>query len=188
VTPSPPAPDRPRRRSLASRRLTATVGSAIFFAAAPAIVAGVIPWSLTHWRAGEPYPGTIAIECLGALMIAIGTITLVDAFVRFVTEGLGTPAPVAPTEQLVVGGLYRHVRNPMYIAVIAIVIGQALVRGRPILFAYAAAIGFAMATFVRGYEEPALARQFGDEYERYRREVPRWWPRMHAWDPTNRRR
>jgi protein-S-isoprenylcysteine O-methyltransferase Ste14 len=187
VKPPPPPPDPRQRRSLASRRLTATVGSAIFFAGAPAIVAGVIPWSLTHWRQGEPYPGKIAMQCLGGLMVAIGTVTLVNAFVRFVIEGLGTPAPVAPTEQLVVGGLYRHVRNPMYIAVIGIVVGQALVLQRPVLLAYAATIGFAMAAFVRGYEEPALTRQFGEQYQCYRREVPRWWPRMHAWDPTNRR-
>jgi protein-S-isoprenylcysteine O-methyltransferase Ste14 len=187
VTQASPPPDHPRRPSLAARRLTAAIGSAIFFAGAPAVVAGVVPWSLTHWRAGDPFPGTIAIQCLGALIIATGTIVLINAFVRFVTEGLGTPAPVAPTEQLVVGGLYRHVRNPMYLAVIGIVLGQALVLGQPILLGYAAMIGFAMAAFVRGYEEPTLARRFGDRYEHYRREVPRWWPRRHPWDPTNRR-
>jgi protein-S-isoprenylcysteine O-methyltransferase Ste14 len=161
---------------------------AIFFACAPTIVAGMVPWVLTHWRAGEAFPANIALQCLGVLMVATGTIMLVHAFVRFVIEGLGTPAPVAPTEQLVVGGLYRYVRNPMYVAVIGIVVGQALVLGQPILLGYAATIGFAMAAFVRGYEEPALARRFGDQYERYRREVPRWWPRMHAWDATNRGR
>jgi protein-S-isoprenylcysteine O-methyltransferase Ste14 len=185
MTPSRPT-DRRQRRSPASRRLAAAIGSTIFFAIAPAVVAGVIPWSLTHWRAGEPFPGKIAIQCLGALMVAIGTIVLINAFVRFVAEGLGTPAPVAPTEQLVVGGLYRYVRNPMYLAVFTIIVGQALVLGRPVLLVYAATIGFAMALFVRAYEEPALARQFGDQYECYRREVPRWWPTLHAWDPTNR--
>jgi protein-S-isoprenylcysteine O-methyltransferase Ste14 len=187
VTPSRP-PDHPRRLSIAPRRLAAAVGSAIFFACAPAVVAGMVPWLLTHWRAGEPYPGRIALQCLGALIVPTGTIVLANAFVRFVVEGLGTPAPVAPTQQLVVGGLYRHVRNPMYVAVVGIVVGQALVLGQPILLGYAATIGFAMAAFVRGYEEPALVRRFGDQYERYRRGVPRWWPRMHGWDPTNRSR
>jgi protein-S-isoprenylcysteine O-methyltransferase Ste14 len=185
MTPSRPT-DRRQRRSPASRRLAAAIGSTIFFAIAPAVVAGVIPWSLTGWRAGEAFSGSIAMRCLGALIVAIGTIVLVNAFVRFVVEGLGTPAPVAPTEQLVVGGLYRYVRNPMYLAVIAIIVGQALVLERPVLLVYAATVGFTVATFVLGYEEPALTRQFGDQYECYRREVPRWWPRMHAWDPTNR--
>jgi hypothetical protein len=68
VTPSRP-PDHPRRLSIAPRRLAAAVGSAIFFACAPAVVAGMVPWLLTHWRAGEPYPGKIALQCLGALIV-----------------------------------------------------------------------------------------------------------------------
>jgi protein-S-isoprenylcysteine O-methyltransferase Ste14 len=184
VTPSRPS-DRSQRPSLTSRRLAAAAGSALFFASAPAVVAGAVPWLLTHWRAREPFPGVIALQFLGALLVASATIVLVAAFVRFVIEGLGTPAPVAPTDQLVVGGLYRRVRNPMYPAVIAIVVGQALILGRPVLLGYAATIGLAMAAFVRGYEEPALARQFADQYECYRRHVPRWRPRLRAWDPTN---
>jgi protein-S-isoprenylcysteine O-methyltransferase Ste14 len=184
VKPSRP-PDHPQRPSLTSRRLTAAVGSAIFFAGAPAVIGGAVPWLLTHWRAGEPFPGKITLQGLGALTVATATIVLVIAFVRFVIEGLGTPAPVAPTEELVVGGLYRYVRNPMYLAVIGIVVGQARILGRPVLLGYAATIGFAMAVFVRAYEEPALARQFADQYECFRRHVPRWWPGMRAWDPTN---
>jgi protein-S-isoprenylcysteine O-methyltransferase Ste14 len=167
-----------------TQRLTAAIGSAIFFAAAPALVAGLVPWLLTRWDGREPLPGGIAARSAGALAITMGSIVLISAFVRFVIEGLGTPAPVAPTEELVVGGLYRHVRNPMYLAVVAIVVGQALVLGRPVLIAYTAVIWVAMAAFVRGYEEPALADRFGDQYERYRQGVPRWWPRLHPWHPT----
>ena len=93
------------------------------------------------------------------------------------TEGIGTPAPVAPTRHLVVGGLYRWVRTPMYLAVLAVIVGQALVLGQPVLLPYAAAVGVAVAAFVRGYEEPALRDQFGAEYDAYRRSVPGWWPR-----------
>ena len=93
---------------------------------------------------------------------------LLSAFVRFVTEGSGTPAPVAPTQRLVVGGLYRYVRNPMYLAVLAIIIGQAIVLWRPVLVGYAAVVALAFFVFVRVYEEPTLQRAFGDEYDAYR--------------------
>jgi protein-S-isoprenylcysteine O-methyltransferase Ste14 len=88
---------------------------------------------------------------------------------------------VAPTENLVVGGLYRHVRNPMYLAVGATIVGQALVLAQPVLFVYAAIFAVMVVAFVRGYEEPTLRRQFGEEYERYRRAVPGWWPRRTPW-------
>jgi len=103
---------------------------------------------------------------------------LVHAFVRFVVEGAGTPAPVAPTERLVVGGLYRYVRNPMYVAVDAVIVGQALLLNQPVLYAYAAVAALTMAAFVHLYEEPTLARRYGADYERYRRRVPGWMPRF----------
>ena len=108
----------------------------------------------------------------------MAVIVLVGAFVQFVVEGIGTPAPVAPTRHLVVKGLYRYVRNPMYLAVIAAVVGQALLFGQVLLLVYAAIAGAAMFTFVRAYEEPYLSERFGAEYEAYRRGVPGWWPRM----------
>jgi protein-S-isoprenylcysteine O-methyltransferase Ste14 len=112
----------------------------------------------------------------------------VHAFVGFVVEGVGTPAPVAPTRHLVVGGLYRYVRNPMYLAVLAAIVGQALVLGRPVLLLYAAAVGAAVLAFVRWYEEPTLARRFGAEYEAYRRAVPGWRPRLRPWEPERQAR
>ena len=106
---------------------------------------------------------------------------LVQAFARFVAEGHGTPAPVAPTERLVIGGLYRYVRNPMYVAVVAAVLGQALLLGRPVLLAYAAAVWLCTAAFARWYEEPVLAARYGAQYEAYRRAVRAWLPRLHPW-------
>jgi protein-S-isoprenylcysteine O-methyltransferase Ste14 len=79
---------------------------------------------------------------------------------------------------LVVGGLYRHVRNPMYVAALAIVVGQSLTLGQPVLLAYAVALWLVAASFVRWYEEPTLSRRFGARYEAYRRAVPAWWPRL----------
>jgi protein-S-isoprenylcysteine O-methyltransferase Ste14 len=103
--------------------------------------------------------------------------------VRFVVEGHGTPAPVAAPERLVVGGAYRHVRNPMYVAVLAAIVGQALLLGRLGLLVYAGVTWLVVAAFVRFYEEPALARRFGADYAAYRRAVPAWWPRPRPWEP-----
>jgi protein-S-isoprenylcysteine O-methyltransferase Ste14 len=162
------------------RRLAAALGSAAFLLAAPGVVAGLVPWLLTGWRSADP-PGVVAV--LGAVLIAAGTGVLLHAFARFVVEGRGTPAPVAPTERLVVGGLYRHVRNPMYVAVGATIVGQALLLGRPGLLAYAAAFWLVVATFVKAYEEPTLSARYGEEYAAYRRAVPAWWPRLRPWTP-----
>ena len=116
-------------------------------------------------------------------MLVAGLIVLVQAFVRFVVEGFGTPAPVAAPERLVVGGVYRYVRNPMYVAVLAAIVGQALLLGRLSLLLYAGAAWLVVAAFVRFYEEPTLARRFGADYEAYRRAVPAWWPRLRPWEP-----
>jgi len=160
------------------RRPMAAVGSALFFAVAPGVVAGVVPWWLTGWHVRGPLAHWAGARVAGLILLAGGAIVLLQSFVRFVAEGRGTPAPVAPTERLVIGGLYRHVRNPMYLAVVAAIVGQALALGRPALLAYAAAVWVVVASFVRWYEEPALTRQFGAQYERYRRTVPAWLPRI----------
>jgi protein-S-isoprenylcysteine O-methyltransferase Ste14 len=146
-------------------------------------VAGLIPWWLTGWRFETSAAFWGPIRVVGAVLILIGAPVLVAAFVRFVVEGLGTPAPVAPTQKLVVGGLYRYVRNPMYIAVLTVVVGEALLFGQPGLLIYAAAAGGAMWVFATYFEEPSLAERFGEEYESYRRAVPGWWPRLTPWSP-----
>lgn len=123
------------------------------------------------------------LRLIGVILAAAGVVVLVGAFLRFVREGAGTPAPVAPTERLVVGGLYRYVRNPMYLAVVAIIVGQALMLGQPVLLLYAMA-GFAvMAAFVRWHEEPVLAQRYGASYLAYREAVPAWRPRLRPWRP-----
>jgi len=160
------------------RRPTAAAGSALFFALAPGVVAGVIPWALTAWETdSEWWP---PLRVLGAVLIVAGAGVLVHAFARFVVEGLGTPAPAAPTEHLVVGGLYRYVRNVMYIAVTTTIVGQGLLLGQAVLFVYAAVAWAGMAAFVTLYEEPTLAGRYGAQYEEYRRAVPAWWPRLSA--------
>jgi protein-S-isoprenylcysteine O-methyltransferase Ste14 len=161
-------------------RVVAMLGSTLFFIVAPGVVAGLIPWWITGWEA-QPIPTPIRV--VGAAVIVAGTAALVYSFARFVTEGIGTPAPVAPTEHLVVGGLYRYVRNPMYVAVVVIIVGEAALLARPLLFIYALVVGGLMAGFARWYEEPALARRFGESYDTYKLSVPGWLPRMRPWQP-----
>ena len=168
------------------RKSTAAVGSAVFFLLAPGVVAGLIPWWLTRWQVREPVPYWAPVRVLGGILLLAGLIALVRAFVRFVVEGLGTPAPVAAPERLVVGGVYRYVRNPMYVAVLAAIVGQALLLGRLGLLLYAGAAWLTVAVFVRWYEEPTLTRRFGADYEAYRRAVPAWWPRLRPWKPGGR--
>lgn len=160
------------------RRVRAALGSALFLLAAPGVVAGFVPWLLTGWDADDP-PAALAVA--GAALTLAGAAVVLHAFARFVVEGNGTPAPVAPTERLVVGGLYRHLRNPMYVAVGATIVGQALLLGKPILLAYTALFFLTVATFVRTYEEPTLARRYGEQYAAYREAVPGWWPRLRPW-------
>lgn len=160
------------------RKSQAVIGSGLFFALAPGAVAGVVPWWLTEWRM---QPAWLPLRMSGALLTLAGAIFLLHAFARFVVEGRGTPAPLAPTEHLVTSGAYRHVRNPMYLSVLAAIIGQALLFGEPLLLAYAVIVGIAVVTFVRAYEEPTLSRRYGTEYEGYRRSVPGWLPRLRPW-------
>jgi protein-S-isoprenylcysteine O-methyltransferase Ste14 len=162
-------------------RVQAALGSGLFLFAAPGVMAGLIPYLLTGWDSTDP---PVVIAVLGALLIAAGIAGVLATFARFVLEGRGTPAPVAPTEELVVGGLYRYVRNPMYVAVDTTIIGQALLLGRPALLIYAAAFWALVAAFVHGYEEPTLSERYGAQYDAYRRAVPAWVPRLRPWRGT----
>jgi protein-S-isoprenylcysteine O-methyltransferase Ste14 len=162
-------------------RSVAALGSSLFFALAPGVVAGVIPFWITGW---EFEPVWLPIQILGGVVTAAAAAVLIHAFARFVREGIGTPAPVAPTQHLVVGGLYRYVRNPMYIAVVSAIVGQAGLFGQPSLLIYGAIMLATFVAFVRGYEEPTLREQFGAEYDAYRRAVPGWWPARHPMSPS----
>ena len=161
------------------------MGSAVFFVLAPGVIAGLIPWWLSGYRMGSGPGWLLAMRIgIGGLLLGAGLVVLVRAFVRFVREGWGTPAPVAPPEVLVVGGDYRYVRNPMYVAVVACVLGQALILGSLALLGYAVVVWLGMAAFVRWYEEPTLRSQFGADYEEYRGAVPAWIPRIRPWRPA----
>jgi len=159
-------------------RLRATMGSLVFLVLAPGTMGGLIPWALTGWESTHPHA---LLQAAGVVLGLAGLAVLLHAFVRFVLEGRGTPAPPAPTATLVVGGIYRHVRNPMYVAVSAVILGQALLLGQVVLVVYAAAFVALTAAFVKLYEEPTLERTYGDSYRRYRENVPGWIPRLRPW-------
>jgi protein-S-isoprenylcysteine O-methyltransferase Ste14 len=159
----------------------AILGSALFFVIVPTTVAGLIPWWITHWEFRPPFLDLEATRVVGILLIVAGAPGLVDSFARFALQGLGTPAPIAPTQKLVVTGLYRYVRNPMYVAVVFVILGQAALFSDGRLIAYGVLVWLACHVFVVGYEEPVLARRFGTEYNDFRANVPRWIPRLTPW-------
>ena len=163
------------------KRLSAIVGTGLFLLLAPGTVAGLVPWWITRWRMQPPLLGFSGFRVIGALMIAVGIAVVLDSFARFALQGLGTPAPILPTSHLVVSGLYQYVRNPMYVGVLGIILGQGLLFGDGRLFAYGGLLWLGVHVFVVGYEEPTLRRSFGTEYEAFRRNVPRWIPRLGPW-------
>ncbi len=162
------------------RRAKAAIGSAAFFVVAPGTVVGVIPWLIAGGEFREPAPHWAVARVVGLVLICAGLIPVVHAFAEFTKAG-GTPAPIAPTERLVVTGFNRYIRNPMYAGLLVVIVGEALVYGRFALLVYAACAWAVTAAFVRWYEEPTLARTYGADYDTYRRSVPAWHPRLRPW-------
>jgi protein-S-isoprenylcysteine O-methyltransferase Ste14 len=164
-----------------SERLKAIIGSIVFLFVAPGIVAGLLPWWISGYLMQPAFFGLEPIRWLGGLLLLLGAVLLIETFARFVLQGLGTPAPIAPTKTLVVTGSYRFVRNPMYVAVVSLILGQALLFGNAVVLGYGFAVWLTVHLFVLGYEEPTLAGAYGKQYERYRANVRRWIPRLTPW-------
>ena len=163
------------------RKVLAIVGSAVFLVIAPGFVARLVPWWISHWRLEAPFFGTPVFRFAGGMLIALGVAGLLDSFVRFAVQGVGTPAPVFPTRHLVITGLYRYLRNPMYVAVVSTILGQGLVLGNVTLLEYGGLVWLLFHLFVLVYEEPTLRGSFGSEYKVFCAEVPRWIPRFTPW-------
>ena len=123
-----------------SERLRAVLGSIVFLFVAPGIVAGVIPWLISQWRFLPPLFGLEPLRWVGGLLLVLGGVLLIETFSRFALQGLGTPAPIAPTKTLVVTGSYRFVRNPMYVAVVSLILGQGLFFGSVPVLVYGLAV------------------------------------------------
>ena len=164
------------------KRTSAIVVSAIFAIIAPGTVAGIVPWWISRWKIQAPFLHFYGFRVIGVLFILLGLPVLLDSFARFALQGLDTPAPPFPTRHLVVTGLYRYVRNPMYVAVVGLIAGQALLLGNRALLFYAIIVWMAFQIFVLLYEEPVLRKTYTAEYEVFCRNVPRWIPRLSAWN------
>ena len=142
----------------------------------PGTVTMLIPYWLISSR-GARVLSIHPVRYLGLPLIVIGAAGLLWCIWEFFSEGRGTLAPIDPPKYLVVRGLYRYVRNPMYLAVVTILFGEAVFFvSTPVLIEAGVFIVLANL-FVMGYEEPTLRRQFGDSYERYSQTVGRWIPR-----------
>jgi len=164
-----------------SRKISAILGSVVFAIIAPGTVAVLVPWWLTRWHFRPPFLGFVGFRYLGAALVLAGLPVLIDSFARFALQGVGTPAPFFPTRHLVVTGLYRYVRNPMYLAVLSLVLGQAFLFGNVDTLIYGLLVCLGFSLFVLLYEEPTLRRTYGAEYDEYCGNVPRWLPRLTPW-------
>jgi protein-S-isoprenylcysteine O-methyltransferase Ste14 len=160
------------------RKALAVIGSAIFLVVAPGVVAGLVPWTISRWEFDAPLFGASLFRVSGGLLLAMGIVGVLECFGRFVLQGVGTPAPVFPTRHLVVAGMYRYVRNPMYVSVAATILGQGLLFGNVAVLEYGGIVWLLFHLFVLIYEEPTLRSTFGAEYEAYCARVPRWIPRF----------
>ena len=151
--------------------------SAFWTFAFPGFFAGYVPWRYFGVSQVD-FSWSNPSHLVAALVIATGATLLLICIYEFAASGRGTLSPADPPTELVVQGLYRYVRNPMYLSVMTIVTGEILLTRNVDLFWYLLIFFMAASFFVRFYEEPYLKSQFGESYERYVRDVGRWLPRM----------
>jgi protein-S-isoprenylcysteine O-methyltransferase Ste14 len=154
-------------------QIFALVRTALFTAVVPGVVAGYLPLRVIG-RDGEMPRGW---SYVGVVPVMIGLVIYVWTAFDLAWTGRGTPAPVDPPRRLVSRGLYRYVRNPMYVGVLLVIVGEALLRGSWQTIEYAAVVATMFAGLVVLFEEPLLRSQFGASYSKYCAEVPRWLPR-----------
>lgn len=159
------------------RNIVASILFTVF--GGPGILLVGIPWLIMRFRLADDAPRWAM--GIGALLIATGTVPLLESIVRFVRVGRGALVPTVPTEHLVVSGLYRFVRNPMYVGVLTVIGGEALLFWNQRLAGEWLVVALGFHLFVVGYEEPKLLQTFGDEFAEFREHVPRWIPRLTPW-------
>jgi protein-S-isoprenylcysteine O-methyltransferase Ste14 len=159
---------------VARSRWGPALGTIVFTVLVPGTVAGLIPW----WVAGDGH-GPAWLEgllpgAIGVMLLVLGIAGYLWCARDFVVRGLGTPAPIAEPRRLVIHGLYAYSRNPMYLSVLLVIVGQGLLLASTRVLGYAVVVWAFFYSFVMAYEEPRLQHLFGDEYVRYMKRVPRW--------------
>lgn len=144
--------------------------TALFTLVVPGSVAVLVPLLVV----GDRATAVGAARVLGLVLLALGAILYLRSAWDFASFGRGTPAITDAPKRLVTRGFYRYTRNPMYVAVLSVIAGWAMLYEAPILWAYGAAVFVFFSLFIRLYEEPRLTREFGDEYTAYMKRVGRW--------------
>jgi protein-S-isoprenylcysteine O-methyltransferase Ste14 len=147
----------------------------VFTILQPGLVAGLVPL-LIAWASGADLlpAATTPLRVAGLIIAAIGVVITALCIIRFAREGRGTLSPLDPTKRLVTGGLYRYSRNPMYVGVMLILLGQGVFWQSAAIALYAAVVFTAFNLFIIFHEEPRLKRDFGKEYEAYIKRTGRW--------------
>jgi len=165
---------------MASLRRNVVVSVLFVLFGGPGIILFFLPLWITHFHI--PAWESRWQMLLSAILIAIGLVPALESVSRFIFVGRGTLIPVVPTDRLVVSGFYRYVRNPMYVGVMLALAGESILFWNMgiLIEALLAFIGFNL--FIRLHEEPSLIRRHADEYLRYKKNVPRWLPRLTPWN------
>lgn len=154
------------------------IKTVLFTLLLPGSVTVIIPYSLVRWEGSKTDLNLGIVRVLGLVPIVAGILFYVWTVSDFVRRGGGTPAPTDPPKSLVVDGLYRRVRNPMYVGAMFVLLGEVMMFEKFVLLAYATLVFVAFHLFIVGYEEPTLLKKFGKKYELYCSSVPRWIPRF----------
>jgi protein-S-isoprenylcysteine O-methyltransferase Ste14 len=175
VRPAPAPAERRKEDNLP--RLTLFLKNLVFAVAVPGTVGVLVPYLLLRSALPQLQVELGAARLLGLLPAAAGVLGYLWCVWDFMAAR-GTPAPLDAPKELVVSGLYRYVRNPMYVSMLLFILGQALLYETGLLLLYGLALFVLFHAFVVAYEEPALERQFGESYRRYRRQAGRWLPRL----------
>jgi protein-S-isoprenylcysteine O-methyltransferase Ste14 len=155
----------------------------------PGMVLGVIPGMLL-WRGGFDTlgvwrsfpPSRVVLPIIGIACICLGLVLMIATIRLFATVGKGTLAPWEPPQRLVVRGVYRHVRNPMISGVLFVLLGESVLTASMPLIRWSFIFAVINAIYIPLLEEPMLVNRFGDDYVTYKRNVPRWVPRLTPWE------
>jgi protein-S-isoprenylcysteine O-methyltransferase Ste14 len=173
-----PAESGGRRITVASLRRSVIVSVLFTLLGGPGIILVYLPLAITRFRV--PVGELVWQEIVAVALILLGLTPLFESIIRFVRVGRGTLMPLVPTEHLVATGLYRYVRNPMYVGVVVVLIGETVLFWSVDMVLYTFVVWLGFDFFIRLYEEPVLRRRHGEEYMRYCARVRRWWPQWKA--------